>query len=102
ACRGAGARGAAAPAVRAAAGVGDGRAALVRGLGWVGWASLAPPRPPRPAVCGCCCVGAAERPRREAQAPGEERRPREVQAPGEARAPRELQGRGRRAPPALL
>jgi len=51
----------------------------------------------------------AERPRREAQVPGEVRPPREVQAPGEARAPRALQGRrapralqGRRAPRALL
>jgi len=45
----------------------------------------------------------AERPRREAQVPGEVRPPREVQAPGEARAPRALQGRrAPRAPRALL
>jgi len=45
----------------------------------------------------------AERPRREAQVPGEVRPPREVQAPGEARAPRALQGRrAPRAPRAFL
>ena len=49
---------AAAPTVAAAPGVGDGRAALWRGLGW---ANLVPPRPLtlRPVVCGCR-VGAAE------------------------------------------
>jgi len=45
----------------------------------------------------------AERPRREAQVPGEVRPPRAVQAPREARAPREVQGpQERRAPPVLL